>query len=269
MTTRTLPALFIGHGSPMNALATNRYTSAWRELGRTLPRPKAILCISAHWYIRQTAVTAQAAPPTIHDFSGFPDALFRFQYPAPGSEWLVQRVQDVVTAVPVQADREWGIDHGAWSILTHLYPQADIPVVQLSIDATRPPAWHYELGKALGALRDEDVLILGSGNIVHNLRLLQWNAGGNVHPWAETFNTYIRQCILAGNHQPIVDYLATGEAARLSVPTPEHYLPLLYVLGTQRPDEMAHIAVDGIDLAAISMQSVVVGMGSRISPARP
>lgn len=264
MSTPPLPALFIGHGSPMNALELNSYTRVWQDLGRSLPRPRAILCISAHWYIRHTAVTAQADPPTIHDFYGFPQELFAFRYPSPGSAALVERVQQLVTQTPVQADSEWGIDHGAWSVLTHLYPQADIPVVQLSIDATRPPAWHYELGRTLSPLRDEGILIVGSGNVVHNLRQMRRDGEGSAWNWATSFNDQARRFILDGDHQPLQEYLSLGEGARLSVPTPEHYLPLLYVLGTQRPGEQARIVTDGIDLAAISMLSTLVGETSPV-----
>ncbi len=254
-----MPAVFLGHGSPMNALEQNRYTGVWARLGQNAPRPKAILCISAHWYVKQTAVTAQSQPPTIHDFYGFPQPLFDFQYPAAGSEALVKRVQDIVTATPVRADSDWGLDHGAWSVLTHVYPQADVPVVQLSIDATRPPAWHYALGRSLAPLRDEGFLILGSGNVVHNLRRLQNNGPWD---WATCFNDRVRELILRGEHEPLQDYLTLGEEARLSVPTPEHYLPLLYVLGAQREDEQASILVDGIDLGSISMLSVATGSAS-------
>ena len=259
MTQARMPAVFIGHGSPMNALAQNRYTRAWREFGRTAPKPTAILAVSAHWYIPGTAVTAMPAPRTIHDFGGFPRALAEFSYPAPGSPELAGRVRELLAPMAVSADDKWGLDHGTWSVLTHVYPQADVPVVQLSIDSTQLPAFHYELGKRLTPLRDEGILLAGFGNIVHNLGKLNWTEDAPALDWAERFNDAVRERVLKRDHQPLVGYESLGDDARPSIPTPEHYLPLLYVLGSQGPDESAVIMVDGIQNASISMLSVVVG----------
>ena len=254
-----MPAVFIGHGSPMNTFAHNRYTQAWREFGRTAPRAKAVLAVSAHWYEPGTALTAMPKPPTIHDFGAFPQALFDFQYPAPGSPALAQRVREVLAPLPVRADDKWGLDHGTWSVLAHVYPQADIPVVQLSIDSSQPPAFHYDLGKRLAPLRDEGVLIAGFGNVVHNLGKLNWKDDAPALDWATRFSDAVRERAETRDHQPLVDYASLGADARLSVPTPEHYLPLLYVLGAQEPGESAAIMIDGIQNASISMLSIVIG----------
>ena len=254
-----MPAVFIGHGSPMNTLAHNRYTEAWSKLGRDVPRPAAILAVSAHWYIRGTAVTAMQAPPTIHDFGGFPQALFDFEYPAPGSPALAQRVRELLAPLAVQADDSWGLDHGTWSVLAHVYPQADIPVVQLSMDAMQPPAFHYDLGKRLAALRDEGVLIVGSGNVVHNLGVIKRGDDAPAFDWAARFSDVVREHVKKHEHQPLVDYPKLGGDARLSIPTPEHYLPLLYILGLQDAREPATFAADGIQNASIGMLSVMVG----------
>ena len=254
-----MPAVFFGHGSPMNTLARNQYTEAWRKIGAAVRRPSAILAISAHWYIGGTAVTAMRAPKTIHDFGGFPQALFDFQYPAPGSPALAQRVRDVLAPLAVRADEEWGLDHGTWSVLAHVYPQAEIPVVQLSMDATQPAAFHYELGRRLAPLRDEGVLIVGSGNVVHNLGVLNWSDNAPAYDWATRFNDVVRDHLMRGDHLPLVDYQKLGTDARMSIPTPEHYLPLLYIMALQGKDEPLAVAVDGIQNASISMLSVVVG----------
>ncbi|MBB6093612.1 4,5-DOPA dioxygenase extradiol [Povalibacter uvarum] len=256
MTSR-MPTVFIGHGSPMNAVELNTHTSAWRALGESLPKPKAILAISAHWYANGTAVTAMTQPRTIHDFYGFPSELFAQRYAAPGSPALASRVQELLGPVPVAADQQWGLDHGTWSVLTHVYPQADIPVVQLSIDATLSNAAHYELGAQLAALRDEGVLIFGSGNVVHNLRRIQWNPSAAGWPWATTFNDGIREALARGDHQFAIDYEQLGEDARLAVPTPEHYLPLLYVLGAGGAQSEVSFPTDGIELGSISMLTVL------------
>ena len=254
-----MPAVFIGHGSPMNTLARNRYTDAWRTLGEAMPRPAAILAVSAHWNVRGTAVTAMGTPRTIHDFGGFPQALFDFRYPAPGSPALAQRVREVLAPLVVGADENWGLDHGTWSVLAHLYPGADIPVVQLSMDATGSPAFHYDLGKRLAPLRDEGVLVVGSGNVVHNLGVLNWSADAQPFDWAARFDDVVRDHVSRGDHPPLVDFATFGADARMSIPTPEHYLPLLYILGMQGAGEPAAIAVDGIQNASISMLSVVIG----------
>jgi len=265
MTTKNpkMPALFLGHGNPMYAIQPNRYADGWSQLAQSLPRPKAIIAISAHWYIDHTAVTAMERPRTIHDFGGFPQALFDVQYPAPGSPELAQRIAQLLAPLEVRLDKDeqhgWGLDHGTWSVLLHLFPQADIPVVQLSIDATQPPAWHHALAKQLAPLRDEGVLILGSGNIVHNLRLINWSASAPAYDWAERFSEWVRTQLRANNRQALIDYLSAGKDARLSVPTPDHYLPLLYVIAQQQAGEVFGLPMSGIDMGAIDMQVVTVG----------
>jgi 4,5-DOPA dioxygenase extradiol len=253
------PALFIGHGSPTNTLADNRYTAAWHRLGKTLPRPAAILVVSAHWYISGTAVTAMAAPKTIHDFHGFPKALYDFRYPAPGSPALAARVQQCLQPLAVTADDSWGIDHGTWSVLAHLYPAADVPVVQLSIDRTRPAQFHYDMGRRLGALRDEGVLILGSGNVVHNLGMLRWEAPSAAYDWALRFERTVRDRLQRRDHAALVDWPGLDAEARLAVPTPEHYLPLLYCIAAQREGEAASFPVEGVEMGSLSMLAVAIG----------
>lgn len=262
-----MPAIFFGHGNPMYAIEPNRYTDAWRSLGESIPRPKAILSVSAHWYIRGAAVTAMSHPRTIHDFGGFPQALFEVQYPAPGSPELARHVQQLLAPVDVHLDESetqgWGLDHGTWSVLKYAFPEADIPVVQLSIDATQSPEWHYGLAQRLTPLRDEGVLIIGSGNIVHNLRRLTWADDTPPYDWAQRFSDWVRSHLLAGNHRQLINYLAEGEDARLSVPTPDHYLPLLYVIAQQQAGEAVGFPVEGIEMGAIDMRAVVVGIETR------
>lgn len=261
MTSARMPAVFFGHGNPMNALQKNAWTESWNAMGRTLPRPKAILCVSAHWYPPATLVTAVERPRTIHDFGGFPRPLFEVQYPAPGDLDLCRRVQGVLgRATEVGFDHRWGLDHGTWSVLVHVYPDADIPVVQLSIDETQPAQFHYDIGRRLAPLRDEGVLIMGSGNLVHNLHAYAW--GKHVpepYDWAVRFETQARQWMLAGEHQPLVDYEHLGGDAMLSAPTPDHYLPLLYILGTQQAEDRVSFPVEGVDGGSISMLSVQIG----------
>lgn len=255
-----MPAAFVGHGSPMNTLERNRYTEAWRKLGRTFPKPRAILAISAHWYIDHTAVTAMAKPPTIHDFYGFPEALQKFRYPAPGDPKLAARVRELLAPVPVTLDQqEWGLDHGTWSVLAHMYPDADVPVVQLAMDQREPNEFHYAVGQSLKPLRDEGVLILGLGNVVHNLRLMQRAGSAAPADWAASFEKHVRHAIEQRRHETLIDYDSIGPEAKRAVPSPEHYLPLLYVLGTQDENEPVWIPADGIDMGSISMLSVVVG----------
>lgn len=251
-----LPALFIGHGSPMNALEDNRYTRAWRQLGGDIRRPKTILAVSAHWYIAATAVTAMERPETIHDFGGFPKALFDFQYPAPGNPMLAARIQQLLAPVSVVASQEWGLDHGTWSVLAHMFPAADIPVVQLSIDARQPPQFHYQLGQKLAALRDEGVLIVANGNLIHNLRAIRWEENAAPFPWAARIARKLKQKIEQGDHAALIDYLSLDAEMPLAAPTPEHYLPLLYVLGAQRAGDRATIPVDGLDMGSLCMLSV-------------
>ncbi len=255
-----MPALFIGHGNPMIALMSNPYTQAWTEIGRRIPRPRGIVCISAHWYVPATLVTAMDKPRTIHDFGGFPRELSEVQYPAPGDPVLATRVQQLLAPLVIGRDNRWGLDHGAWSVLCHLFPQADVPVIQLSINETEPAAFHYELGRRLAPLRDEEVLVLGSGNLVHNLHAYGW--GRHVpepFDWAVRFETTARQLLESGNHEPLVDYESLGRDALLAAPTPEHYLPLLYVLGTRAEGEGVTFPIEGVDGGSISMLSVQIG----------
>lgn len=260
MTTAPMPAIFIGHGSPMNTLERNRYSEAWRRIGAVMPRPKAILAVSAHWMTRGVAVTAMDRPRTIHDFGDFPRELFAVQYPAPGDMLLAERVRELLAPTTVGLDHDWGFDHGTWSVLVHAFPDADVPVVQLSLDAARSPRDHYTLATRLAPLRDEGVLILGSGNIVHNLGVMQWREDAPPYDWAERFSTAARAAVLAGEHNRLIDYTALDREARRSVPTPEHYLPLLYVLAQQRPNEAVSLPVEGIEYGSIDMQSVAVGL---------
>jgi 4,5-DOPA dioxygenase extradiol len=255
-----LPALFLGHGNPMNALETNAWTRGWRALGATLPRPRAVLSISAHWYITGTAVTAMDSPRTIHDFGGFPRELSAVRYPAPGDVALAARVRQLLAPLPVSADLNWGLDHGTWSVLCHLFPQADVPVVQLSLDETQPSRFHYELGTRLRTLRDEGILLLGSGDIVHNLHTYAWGR----HPqdpydWALRFEARVREALVRGDHALLIDYAALGSDAVLAVPTPEHYLPLLYVMGASLPGEAVSFPVEGVDGGSVSMLAVQFG----------
>jgi 4,5-DOPA dioxygenase extradiol len=253
-------AVFFGHGNPLNAVARNAFTEAWASLGRTLPRPRAVLCVSAHWYGPGLAVTAMAAPRTIHDFGGFPRELYAVRYPAPGDPELAQRVRDLLAPQPVRLDHEWGLDHGTWSVLVHVFPEADVPVLQLSIDETQAPAFPYELGRRLRPLRGEGVLLMGSGNLVHNLHTYAWGRHG-VAPfdWALRFERRARALMDASDHAPLVDYEALGEDARLAAPTPEHYLPLLFVLGARRDGEPVSYPVEGVDGGSVSMLAVRVG----------
>jgi 4,5-DOPA dioxygenase extradiol len=253
-----MPVVFFGHGSPMNTLDHNPYTEAWRKVGESIPSPKAILCVSAHWYTEGAAVTAMSRPRTIHDFYGFPQALFDVQYPAPGEPGIARRVRNLLAPVDVALDNAWGLDHGTWSVLKHVYPKADIPVIQLSIDGTQPPRFHYDLARRLAPLRDEGILVAGSGNVVHNLRLMR--PGAHAYDWAVRFNESIREALATRDHATLIDFEKLGADARLSVPTPEHYLPLLYVAGLQREDEPMTFPVDGYDLGSVSMLTAAAGL---------
>ncbi|MDP3122032.1 4,5-DOPA dioxygenase extradiol [Polynucleobacter sp.] len=252
------PAVFIGHGSPMYALEPNRHTDAWAALGKRLHKPDAILVISAHWLTRGVWLTAMPQPKTIHDFGGFPEALFQIQYPAPGSPSLAQRVQSLLNQAVVLEEHEWGIDHGAWSVLRYLYPNADVPVVQLSLDGSLSAEEHYRLAKQLAPLRDDNILILGSGNIVHNLRLIDWDTDAVPLGWADEFNRFFTSQILANQHPPLLDWQRAGDAARLSIPTPEHYWPALYPLALQGSGEQVEVITNGIEMGSISMLSFLV-----------
>ena len=257
---KPMPAIFFGHGNPMNALQRNEWTEGWAAIGKSVPRPKAVLMVSAHWYLPGTAVTATAAPRTIHDFGGFPRELYEVQYPAPGDPELAVRVRGLLAPTPVGLDERWGLDHGAWSVLCHVFPEADVPVVQLGIDETQPAAFHYELGRRLAPLRDEGVLVVGSGNLVHNLHAYAWGR----HPvapldWAVRFDTLARGLLRAGDHGPLVAYETLGRDALLAVPTPDHYLPLLYVIASQRDSDRVEFPVEGFDGGSISMLTVRIG----------
>lgn len=255
-----LPSIFFGHGNPLFALESNAYTQGWARLVEGLPRPRAILCISAHWYVPFTAVTSAPSPRTIHDFGGFPRALYEIQYPAPGDAWLVQRVQEALAPEPVGLDASWGLDHGTWAVLRHAYPAADIPVVQLSLDQEQPAAVHYERGRKLAALRAEGVLVIGSGNLVHNLHTYAWGRHiAEPYAWATRFEHSARELMSTGQDARLIHYEQLGAEALLSAPTPEHFLPLLYVLGTRQPGEHVGFPVHGIDGGSISMLCVVVG----------
>jgi 4,5-DOPA dioxygenase extradiol len=251
-----MPALFVGHGNPMNAIEDNEFSRAWAEAAATLPRPDGILCVSAHWETPGSQVTAMARPRTIHDFGGFPRALFEYQYPSPGSPDLARLVQETVS-VPVALDQRWGLDHGTWSVLTRMFPKADVPVVQLSLDRAKSPAAHYELGQALKPLRNRGILIVGSGNIVHNLMLVRWEGGA--FDWAVEFDETIRQLIVAGDHRAVVEYDRLGQNARLAIPTNEHYLPLLYVLGLKDESDDLRFFAEGVTMGSLSMRSVRLG----------
>ncbi len=260
MTSSTMPAVFFGHGSPMIALETNDTTKAWKVLADSLPRPKAILCVSAHWVTRGTAVTAMARPKTIHDFGAFPQALFDVQYPAPGDVALAVRVKALLAPTVVTLDQQWGLDHGTWSVLCKAYPNADVPVVQLSMDATLSDHGRFDIGQRLSGLRDEGVLIVGTGNIVHNLGRMDWSARyGPAFDWAARFNDAIRAAVLDDKPEQVIGYAKLGADAALSAPTPDHFWPLLYVLGARRPGEAARIITDHIEHGSLSMTGVVLG----------
>ena len=253
----TMPVLFIGHGSPMNAIEDSEFSRAWVAVAGSLPRPKAVLCVSAHWQTDGTRVTAMEQPRTIYDFYGFPPELYEKRYPAPGSPDLARWTVDVLRNSHAELDSGWGLDHGAWAVLSRMYPKADVPVVQLSLDRRQPPAVHYELGRALRELRKKGVLILGSGNIVHNLREVVWE--DTAYDWALEFDARIMDLILSGDHKAIVDYPKVGRSASLAVPTAEHYLPLLYILGTQDESDGVAFFADRVTLGSMSMRSVRIG----------
>ena len=255
-----MPVIFFGHGNPMNALFENVYTRGWAEIGRSIPRPEAILCVSAHWYIPAVAVTSMDSPRTIHDFGGFPRELFAVEYPAPGSPELAERVVHLLGEQVVKDDSHWGLDHGTWSVLCHAYPEADIPVVQLSINEAEPAPFHYQLAQRLGALRDEGVLVIGSGNLVHNLHTYAWGKK-DVEPfeWALNFEAAARSLIVNGDHAPLVAYEEMGPDAMRSAPTPDHYLPLIYVLALQRPGDKVSFPVEGFDGGSVSMTTIMIG----------
>lgn len=255
-----MPVIFFGHGNPLNALQQNDWTKGWATIGNSIPRPRAIVCVSAHWYLPATLVTAMDQPRTIHDFGGFPRELYQVQYRAPGSVEIARQVQELLAPLPAGLDQSWGLDHGTWSVLVHAYPEADVPVVQLSIDETQPAAFHFELGKRLAPLRDEEVLIIGSGNLVHNLHTYAWGRQiPEPYDWAVRFEDAAKQLMVGGEFEPLIDYESLGRDAVLSIPTPDHYLPLLYVLGTKRDGDAVTFPVQGVDDGSVSMLTVQIG----------
>jgi 4,5-DOPA dioxygenase extradiol len=254
-----MPALFVGHGSPVNAISENEFTSRWKELATSIGKPRAVLCVSAHWETRGPAVTAAEWPPTIYDFRGFPDQLYRIVYRAPGDPALAREVAELLAPRSVALDPRRGLDHGAWSVLVHMFPEADVPVVQLGMDTRAPAREHYELAKSLAPLRDEGVLVLGSGNLVHDLSRADFGRDDG-YDWAVRFDREARRRIEAGDHAALVEYESLGPDAQSSIPTPEHYLPMLYVLALQRPDDRVAILNDRVVLGSISMTCVAVGL---------
>lgn len=253
-----MPVLFLGHGSPMNAIEENKFVSAFRKVGREIPKPESILCISAHWETKGTHVTAMPKPQTIHDFGGFPPELYEVQYPAPGSPELARTARESVSLTEVGLDQKWGLDHGAWSVIKHLYPEADVPVVQMSLDYSKAPEYHYELAKQLGRLRQRGVLIIGSGNMVHNLRLIDWRRLNDefAFDWAAEASEKMKNLMIDGNHEQLIRIRNLGRAYELSIPTPEHYLPLLYALALQDKYDRVSFFNDKPVGGSLSMMSV-------------
>lgn len=263
-----MPVMFIGHGTPMNAIEENAFSKAWRTVGDALPKPKAVLCISAHWETRGSRVTAMEKPRTIHDFGGFPQALFEVRYPAPGSPWLALAVQAALKSTEVGLDEAWGLDHGCWSVLKHLFLQADVPVVQLSLDDTRSGPEHYALAQALAPLRQQGVLILGSGNLVHNLRLVEVSGDGDFNQpfgfdWALEASALFKRLITGNRHQELADYLSLGPEVRLAVPTPEHFLPLLYALALKQEHETVTYFNDQPVGGSLTMTSLIIDTAAK------
>jgi 4,5-DOPA dioxygenase extradiol len=255
--TGKMPALFVGHGNPMNAIEDNEFSRAWIKAGQSLPRPEAVLCVSAHWQTDGTRATAMPRPKTIHDFYGFPRPLYEVQYPAPGWPEMMGRLERLLRTTTVRPDPDWGLDHGSWSVLRRMFPQADIPVVQLSLDYAQPPGMHYELGRQLKGLRNEGVLIVGSGNVVHNLGVMEWQ--DTAFDWALEMDQLIAERIAARDHRPLIEYDRLGPSARMAVPTSEHYLPLLYVLALQDDDDGIEFFAEKVTLGSVSMRSLRVG----------
>jgi len=258
------PVLFIGHGTPMNAIEDNRFSREWGTLAKSIPKPKAVLCISAHWETQDTFVTAMPAPRTIHDFGGFPDELYQVSYRAPGSKWLAQETKNCISSVSVGFDLEWGLDHGCWSVLKNMYPKADVPIVELSMDFTQPAQFHYNLGKELLPLREMGVLIIGSGNMVHNLRKVSVRGEDFNEPsgydWAIEANDLFKKLIVENDHEKLIDYPLLGEPAQMAIPTPDHYLPMLYALSLQKPGETVSFFNDEAVAGSLTMTSFTIGI---------
>ncbi len=260
--TARMQVLFLGHGNPMNAIEENQFVHGFRNVAKNIPSPSAILCISAHWYIAGTKVTAMEHPKTIHDFGGFPKALYEVEYPAPGSPSLAQTTKDLLAPTSVELDDSWGLDHGAWTVIKHLYPEANIPVIQMSIDYTKPASYHYELAQKLNSLRDKGILIIGSGNIIHNLGLVdfqQIDKVGYGYDWAIEAHTRINSLLLKGDYQSLIDYKKESNAIQLAIPTPDHYLPLIYTLALHDKKESISLFNDELLAGSLSMTSIKIG----------
>ncbi|WP_304516844.1 4,5-DOPA dioxygenase extradiol [Cecembia rubra] len=259
--TPKMPLLFLGHGSPMNAIEENEFVAGFRNIAKDIPKPNAILCVSAHWETKGTFVTAMQNPPTIHDFGGFPRELFAVQYPAPGSPELARETKSLISKTEVGLDDKWGLDHGAWSVIKHLYPQADIPVIQMSIDYRQKPQYHYELAREIKSLREKGVLVIGSGNMVHNLRMVEWRRLNETFgfDWAIEANDKMKSFILDGNHQELINFRSQGKAFDLAIPTPEHYIPLLYTLALKDEKEKVQFFNDKAVAGSLTMTSLKIG----------
>jgi 4,5-DOPA dioxygenase extradiol len=259
--TPKMPVLFLGHGSPMNAIEENEFVQGFRHIASKIPKPNAILCVSAHWETKGTFVTAMQQPPTIHDFGGFPRSLFEVQYPAPGSPTLANEVTSIITKTKVGLDDKWGLDHGAWSVIKHLYPNADVPVIQMSLDYGKSPQYHYELARELKTLRERGVLIIGSGNMVHNLGMVEWKRLNETfgYDWAIEASEKMKKFILNSDHQPLIDYRQQGRSFQLSIPSPEHYLPLLYALALKEEKDNIVLFNDKAVAGSLTMTSVKIG----------
>lgn len=256
-----MPVLFVGHGSPMNGIELNAFSRKWQELGRAIPQPRAVICVSAHWLTRGTHITAMEKPPTIHDFGGFPEELYRVTYAAPGNPELAKETADLLREAHVGFDHDWGLDHGCWTVVRHMYPDANVPVLQLSIDYYQPPEYHYQLARELGALRRKGVLIIASGNMVHNLRMVAFdriNEPGYGYDWAHEMNRTFKRLISAQEHRMLIDYQSIGPAARLAIPTPDHYYPLLYSLGLQESGDSVEFFNDEAVGGSLTMTSVLI-----------
>ncbi|MBK7265711.1 MAG: 4,5-DOPA dioxygenase extradiol [Ignavibacteriales bacterium] len=260
--TDKMPVLFVGHGSPMNAIEENEFSAGWRKAGESLPKPSMILCVSAHWETDGTFVTAVPKPETIHDFYGFPKELFAVQYPAPGNPGMAKEISDEIKSTDVGLDEKWGLDHGAWSVIKHMYPNADVPVVQFSIDRRKGPNYHYELAKELSFLRRKGVLIVGSGNMIHNLRVIAWNKMNESeygYDWAHEADFKLKNIINGGDFKELVNYSKQGGEMEMAVPTPEHFIPLLYTLGLKEETDQLSWFNDKLVLGSISMASLLIG----------
>jgi 4,5-DOPA dioxygenase extradiol len=259
---QVMPVLFIGHGSPMNGIEDTAFSRRWTQMAKEIPTPKAVLVVSAHWFTKGTQITAMDFPKTIHDFGGFPQELFAVQYPAPGNPILAKETADLIHSTKVELDHDWGLDHGTWTVVRHMYPEANIPVLQLSIDYTKRPQYHYDLAKELYQLRKKGVLIIGSGNMVHNLRMVAWdkmNKPGYGYDWALQMNDKFKELIQAGDHQPLINYESLGKDAMLAIPTPEHYLPLLYTLALRGSKDPVSFFNDKAVGGSLTMTSVKIG----------